>query len=137
TDGAGDDFEASCQPNTGDDRTYRLNVPGNLVSLTLDTNGSPLSDTVLSLKEATCSATDLACDDDDGDLARSKLELGAVPAGTYFVVVDGYANHSGSFKLNVSGTIEAGQACLPAQIATGLFACAGGGACTGGICQAP
>jgi hypothetical protein len=130
TTGGGDEFDGSCQANTNADKVFLLDVPGNLTTLHLDTNGSAMSDTVLYIKSGSCTASDLACDDDAGDGNRSLINRSNVPAGTYFIIVDGYSTNVGNFTLNVNGTIATGQPCDAGQIAAGLFACQGGGACS-------
>lgn len=45
-------------------------------------------------------ASELACNDDDGDTAHSSLSV-ALDPGTYYVVVDGYAENAGAYDLRV------------------------------------
>jgi large repetitive protein len=137
----GADFSGTCGGSSGLDRVYRLVVPGTLSTLTIDTEGSAIHDTVLYARTGTCTGTQLACNDDiSGSTNRkSRLNLTNVAAGTYFVFVDALSSSSinvGDFTLNVSGTIATGQACNQAQITAGLFSCQGGAACNG-TCQAP
>ncbi|MBL9108217.1 MAG: hypothetical protein JNM74_03055, partial [Myxococcales bacterium] len=45
-------------------------------------------------------SSEIACNDDDGDTTHSSLAL-ALDPGTYYVVVDGYAENAGAFDLRV------------------------------------
>lgn len=136
---ATNDFAPSCSSySTGkNDVVHTLNIPGTLQSLVIDTEGTVL-DTLVYVKKDDCSQMDLACNDDGGVSVRSsKVTMTNVAPGNYFIIVDGYGAASGgaAYNLNVSGVITAGQACSAAQVSSGLFTCAGGGACSAGICQ--
>jgi len=140
TTGLTDDFLPSCQGNsTAPDAVYELNIPGALTSLNINTNNTA-HDTVLMLKQSTCTTADFACDDDGGTPGlQSSITLPTVAAGKYYIIVDGYTTNSGPFILNISGVITAGEACDSAQIAAGIFSCAAGTTCmdpgTGFVCQ--
>lgn len=131
-----DDFVPECNgSNTAKDRAYRLVVPGNLTTLTINTNGSSL-DTVLTIRADECTAAELDCNDDGGSGAGDSLiSMSSVAAGTYYIMVDGFGSASGSYNLNVHGVIADGQPCNATQVTNGLWSCAGGGTCTGGTCQ--
>jgi hypothetical protein len=134
--GATNDFTSlSCQTRTNNDVTVALVLPVPVASLVIDTDGSALSDTVLSVRDANC-ANQIACDDDGGSTAlRSRISLTNVAAGTYSVIVDGYDTNTGAFVLNVRGTVASGTACTSSLFATGVLACPTGTTCTAGICQ--
>lgn len=135
TSGATDDFTPSCSSSsTANDIAHEFFFPGDLDTLTVSTDGSPF-DTVLYIREATCSATDLACDDDGGVGLQSLMELTNVPAGLYYLIVDGFFSNSGAYTLSVSGVIKSGEACDDAQITAGILSCATGTSCTAGTCQ--
>ena len=51
---------------------------------------------------ATCGGAPIACSDPED------LTFGALAAGTYYYVVDGYSTGTGTYTLNVSGTIQSG-----------------------------
>jgi len=131
-----DDFDPSCNTfNSAKDRAYRLVVPGNLSTLTIDTAGSNL-DTVVSVRAGDCTSTELECDDDGGSgIGDSLITMTDVAAGVYYVMVDGFSSNNGAYNLNVHGVIKNGQPCNASQVTNGLWDCAGGGTCTGGICQ--
>lgn len=135
------DYLSSCGSTTAQakDVTYRLVVPGTLTSLVLDMNNTTTDyDSVLHIKQEMCTATDFACNDEapTETVGQSKISLTNVPAGQYFIIVDGYLTSSaGNYKLDISGVIAAGQACNQAQITAGIFSCASGTTCTGGTCQ--
>jgi large repetitive protein len=135
TAGLTNDFTPSCSFSNAPDKTYVLAFPGDLASLRLDTAGS--YDTILAIKQGTCEATDLACNDSGGVGLTSLIQLSDVEAGTYFVIIDGYSSNAGDYFLNVSGVIRAGQACDQAQIDAGIFTCEAGLSCTDGLCPVP
>lgn len=101
TTGYAHDFVASC-PTTdhaAPDAVFTFTLAAE-ATVHLDTNGSAF-DTVLSIRTACADqTTELECDDDDGDGLQSLIER-VLPAGTYYVIVDGYsATSAGSFVLN-------------------------------------
>src|SRR6185503_14009150 len=106
-------------------------LPVPVASLTIDTNGSSY-DTVLSLRDETC-ATEIECDDDDGDGTQSLITRTNVPAGTYAVYVDGYNAHSGAFTVHARGTVANGAACTSPLFDTHVLSCTG--SCVAGVCQ--
>jgi predicted dienelactone hydrolase len=57
-------------------------------------------DTILYVREATCFAPDLACNDDSCGL-QSSVTLPVVAGTTYYIVVDGFNAAAGDFALNV------------------------------------
>ncbi len=138
--GASNDFTPSCQGNsTAGDVAYRLVIPGTLSTLDVDTGGTSF-DTVLMVKQSNCSNDDFACDDDwAAGVGPSEVNLTDVPAGHYFVIVDGYASNEGAFTLNIEGVLASGEPCDPAQATSGLITCPTGEACadpgTGFVCQ--
>jgi hypothetical protein len=132
--GGTNDFSQSCQPTTNADTTLALVLPVPVDTLTIDTNGSELSDTVLSVRDSTC-GNELSCNDDGGLDLRSKVTLHSVAAGTYSVIVDGYSSHVGAFVVHVAGTVATGTACTSTLFATGVLACPSGTSCTSGTCQ--
>jgi hypothetical protein len=91
-----------------------------------------LTDTILALMDQSC-GMQLQCDDDSGTGFLSLITRPNVPAGTYFVLVEGYNGAQGGFTLNVRGTVAAGQPCTHPLFASGLLACAG--TCSAGMCQ--
>ena len=135
TAGATNDFTGqSCQSNTNNDVTLALNLPVPVDTLTIDTIGSALADTVLSVRDASC-GTELDCDDDGGGSFRSLVTLSSVAAGTYSVIVDGYDSNTGAFVLNVLGTVAPGTACTSPLFVTGVLECPSGTSCMSGTCQ--
>ena len=92
-------------------------------------------DTVLYVKQQDCSNADFACDDDGGAGTQSLVSLTAVPAGNYFIMVDGFSSNTGAYTLTITGTIGSGEACDMAQITAGIVSCAAATTCTSGICQ--
>ena len=133
------DFELDCSSSFSmgaPDIVHSLVVPGTLTSLDLDTNDSGF-DTVLAIRAGECTGADIDCDDEGGvTFGDSAISLTNVAPGTYYIIVDAWSTSSGAYNLNVSGVIQTGQPCNPAQISSGLFSCQGGGACST-TCQAP
>ncbi|MCP4445174.1 MAG: hypothetical protein GY811_07520 [Myxococcales bacterium] len=135
TTGATDDFTPTCQiSSTAPEVAHEFSFPGELDSLSVTTNGT-MYDTVLYIRPAACVATDLECDDDDGDGLQSLIDLTNVPSGLYFIFVDAYSTYSGPYTLTITGVIKSGEACDPDQITAGVLTCASGTTCTTGICQ--
>jgi large repetitive protein len=133
---AADNFEQSCQLNTGNDVSYGLRLPVPVSTLVIDTIGSVATDTVVSFWTASCSM-EIGCDD-DGDPAgnRSLLTVTNVPAGDYAIQVDGFSSTNNvAFTLNVKGTVAAGVACTSELFESGVLRCPTGTSCTAGTCQ--
>jgi large repetitive protein len=134
---ATDNYEQSCQTNTGNDRAYALRLPVPVTTLVVDTLGSTIADTVVSVWDASC-GVQLGCDDDDapGTDNRSLLTLTYVRPGNYAIQVDGFStSNAGNFLLNVRGTVAAGTACTSPLFTTGVLACPPNTTCTAGTCQ--
>ena len=134
---ATDNYEQSCQINTGNDRAYVLQLPVPVTTLVVDTLGSTITNTVLSVWDAGCTSQ-LGCDDDGapGTDNRSVLTLFSVPAGNYAIQVDSFStSNNGSFLLNVRGTVAAGTACTSPLFTAGVLLCPTGTTCMAGTCQ--
>lgn len=108
--------------HTAPDRTYRLDLPA-MSSLRIESDSN--YDGTLVLLDSTCGGTPIACRDSE------LIDLGAQPAGAYFVVVDGYATGSGAYTLNVSGKIANGGSCEGALAQAGAISCNTGFTCKG------
>jgi hypothetical protein len=136
--GAADNYETSCQANTGNDKTYALVLPVPVTSLKIDTEGSMANDTVLTLKDAACSA-EIGCDDDGStgsQTLQSVLNVGALPAGAYAINVNGYSSTNNvPFVLHVKGTVAPMTTCTSPLFAAGVLACPTGTTCTASKCQ--
>ena len=134
---ATDNYEQTCQASTGNDRAYALQLPVPVASLVIDTLGSTITDTVVSLWDASCGGQ-LGCDDDSapGTDNRSVLTTANLPAGNYAIQVDGFSStNNGAFLLNVKGTVAAGTACTSPLFTSGVLVCPTGTTCTAGTCQ--
>jgi len=135
--GKSDNFAQSCQSMTGNDMTFALTLPVPVRTLVVDTVGSTIGDTVLSIKDANC-GFELACDDDGapGADARSMIKLGDVAPGSYAITVDGYfMGNNGPFVLNVAGTVAVGTACTSPLFASDVLRCPFGTRCIAGTCN--
>ncbi len=85
---------------------YRV-VLASAATLHVDTAASGL-DTYIGLYSgaAVNALTEIATNDDFGGNLTSQIEA-SVPAGTYYIAVDGFGSNTGSFNLNVSSTAAA------------------------------
>ncbi len=134
TTGKANDFSPSCSSSSAaPDIAHELFIPGDLASLTVNTNGSGY-DTVLYIRRGECSAADFACDDDGGTGLQSQIVKSNVPAGLYYILVDGFSTNAGAYTLSITGVIKTGAACNAAQVSAGMFTCQTG-SCTAGTCQ--
>jgi hypothetical protein len=133
-----DNYDQSCQATTGNDTAFTLHLPVRVSSLQIDTIGSTVSDTVVSLWEASC-ALELACDDDSAPGTaglRSLLVAQYLPPGNYAIQVDGFStSNNGAFTLNVKGTVAPGTVCTDPLFTSGVLVCPMGTSCTAGTCQ--
>lgn len=132
-----DDLVPSCQTMSTHDRTYRLDLPVAVVSLTIDTVGSTISDTILTLRDAACTA-EIACNDDPTtpSSTRAKIVRDDVAAGSYAITVDGYKDtNNGAFRLTVRGAAAAGTSCASPLFAAGVLACEAPSTCQANTCQ--
>lgn len=85
---------------------YRV-VLGSAATLHVDTASSALDTYIGLYTGASVNAlTTIATNDDFGGALTSQIET-AVPAGTYYIAVDGFGGNTGSFNLNVSSTATA------------------------------
>jgi hypothetical protein len=101
---------------TGVERVFQLHLD-EARAIQISTNFPETTlDTVVYIRSAcTDSGTELGCNDDVGNELTSTLLLDSVPAGDYFVVVDGSsAGATGDFKLEVLQFVAAGAPCNPA-----------------------
>jgi hypothetical protein len=126
-----DNYDQTCQSSTGNDMAFALQLPVAVASLVIDTEGSTITDTVLSMKDSSC-GTQLGCDDDAGTGNLSKMTVLNVPPGNYAIQVDGYSTtNNGPFTLNVKGTVAPMTSCTSPLFAAGVLACPTGTTCTG------
>jgi large repetitive protein len=130
--GAINDHSPSCGSTGGADRVFTLDIPA-LATLTLDTEGSTITDTVLSFLNSTCNEPSIECDDDDGSGFLSFIMRTNVPAGRYYVVVDAYNTTTtlAPFHLNVAGTVAPGASCEGPLFQNGVLTCTSGYVCGG------
>jgi len=136
--GAANNYNQSCQTNTGNDVVFALSLPVPVTSLQIDTFGSTIADTVISVKDSSC-GTQLGCNDDASTSTnQSQLTLTGVTPGNYAIQVDSYNSNganNGPFKLNVHGVVAPGTACTSPLFASGVLACPAGKTCNGSVCQ--
>ncbi len=92
TTGMRDDYEGSACGSTGGKDVVFVMTLAATRTVRLDTNGSAIDDTILYVRDGSCTGTELECDDDDGDDWLSLIER-SFPAGTYYIFVDGYDSY--------------------------------------------
>jgi hypothetical protein len=114
-----------CQSATSmaGDMTYRLDLP-NMANLTI---GGMLSfDGSVALFDSSCIGAPIVCEDEPEDIVT-----GPLTAGTYYYVVDGWSAGSGTYTLNVSGSIAPNASCESPLAQAGAITCSLGYACQG------
>jgi hypothetical protein len=114
-----DDRSIGCPAHSGGrDVVFEFTV-SSTTNLILETSGS-VFDTVLSVW-STCAggnlAAEIACNDDFGDLS-SRVDLYQLPAGTYYILVDGFdSSQAGTYHLAIrSPTPPSNDACENASL---------------------
>lgn len=128
---AADNYDQTCQSNTGNDMAFALQLPVPVATLVVDTEGSTVGDTVVSVKDASC-GMQLGCDDDAGTGNLSKVTLTNVAPGNYAIQVDAYGtSNNGAFVLNVKGTVAPMTSCTSPLFGAGVLVCPTGTSCTG------
>jgi hypothetical protein len=128
------DLTPDCGFASDNDKTYSLQLPVKVKTLTIDTTGSTVSDTVLELWDAQCTSPGVACNDDieAGVNDLSSITMSDVAAGNYAVTVKAYdTSTSGAFKLNVKGTLASGTPCGSSLVTAGVLKCDTGLTCSG------
>jgi large repetitive protein len=134
--GTTNNFTPSCQSFTLGDRVFLMTLAVPVATLTMDTEGSVLTDTVLMFMNGACGLPPIACDDDGGTGFYSLITRTAVAAGTYAIEVDTYDSQApNAFTLNVHGTIASGSSCADPLVAAGVLTCAAGTTCQAGLCS--
>ncbi len=101
-------FSPSCSSatNTAPERIYSYRVTAGGRGLRATTS-NPMTtlDTVVYIRKDICAgmgAMDVACNDDDSGVGPSTAEIAMAAPGTYYIIVDGYMAHVGTFQLTVS-----------------------------------
>lgn len=86
------------------DATFLYTAPA-AGTYTIDTTDSGF-DTILYVRNGSCAAAELGCNDDidPGVSSQSRLVLGLAAGQTILIAVDGYQATSGAFGLNVTGS---------------------------------
>jgi|GEM_PF-1354017 len=133
--GAGNNFDPPCQTNDLGDRVFILNLHVPVATLTVDTIGSTLSDTVLMFMNAACGLPPIDCNDDGSGLYSLITRTNVAPGG-YAIEVDQYgsAGTVGPFTLHVKGTLPTGGACNDPLVPLGVLVCPTGQTCQAGVC---
>ncbi len=117
---------ASTTTTTAPEKTYRLHLTQQLVSLSITSLASSSFSDSVAVYGPSCGGTALACETFDEPIALTNIA-----AGDLFVVVDGYSSGSGTFTLNVSGVIKNGESCEGPLVTSGVLTCATSATCTG------
>jgi len=102
TSGMADDYAgSSCGSSGGKDVVFIMTLTSTR-TVRMDTNNSAIHDTILYVRDGSCTGTELECDDDDGDGMLSLIERSFSP-GTYYIFVDGYSSSDeGAYRLYVT-----------------------------------
>ena len=109
---------------TAPDRVHVLALQAPLATLHIDTNPTGFDNTI-TLSDVTCGPS-IQCAD------TPTIDRTNVAPGIYTIVVDGWSTGSGSYTLNVRGTIMNGASCADPLVAAGVLTCGAGHACSGG-----
>lgn len=101
TECAGDDYSGSCGGTSGREVVFTFTIDSQK-DVFISTYGSSF-DTLLYIREGSCDiGTDTHCNDDEHDTLQSELKLLNLPAGTYYIFLDGYSSLShGDYILDV------------------------------------
>ena len=124
--GATDDRHPACAStsNTAGDKVYALDLPA-LTSLDILSNNT--FDAAVELLDATCGSNPaLVCNDTPED-----IRVGALSAGRYYYVVDGWGTATGTYTITIAGKIANGASCESALAQSGALTCGPGYACKG------
>lgn len=106
TQNATQDGSTSCGFNANLDAWY-VYQPRFSGTATIDTEGSSLTDTVLSVHSESIGTTgnQISCNDDGGTALLSSLTLSVTGGESYLIRVAGYNNTAGSITLNIAGPL--------------------------------
>ena len=101
TSGAPSSLRASCVGGDAPERVYQVDVPErSMLSAIIQTQYDGALYLLGSCGDA---SSELSCNDDSPNTSRSEIQATVEP-GTYFIVVDGYGEESGSYELIASLT---------------------------------
>jgi hypothetical protein len=86
---------------SGNDVTFKftLNFTRSVTISTCSVNTN--FDTVLNVLSNCNPVTEIACNDDGGCGNAQSLIIGTLPAGTYYIVVDGFGGSAGQYQLSL------------------------------------
>jgi hypothetical protein len=87
--------------NSAPEASFRFTAPAS-GSYQIGTLGSAF-DTVLYVRDGTCSGAQLACNDDANGTVQSLVSVPLSAGQSVVIVVDGYGTGSGAFTLTISG----------------------------------
>jgi hypothetical protein len=110
TTNAARDYAGTCgEGNDGGVRApevvYQLIIPlGGVANVRVSTDSSMTNyDSLVYMRQFTCTGTEVGCDDDAIDGAGPSLfDTGPLPAGDYYIFVDGFGTRSGTAVLTVT-----------------------------------
>ncbi|MBK9029818.1 MAG: hypothetical protein IPL61_00495 [Myxococcales bacterium] len=122
--GATNDLSTTCDSTTAaaPDRVHYLTLAVPVASLTVTTVAG--FDAVTSFTDATCSAVQ-QCQD------FNPITMANLSPGGYGIVMDGWSAGSGTYSLDIRGTLLPNGACNDPLVATGLLSCPVGYSCGG------
>jgi glucose/arabinose dehydrogenase len=102
--------------NNAPDASFRFTAPAS-GTYQIDTAGSAL-DTVLYVRNATCSGAQLACNDDTTGSLQSLVSVPLSAGQSVIIVVDGFSTRSGAFTLTIGGVTGPTPTRTPTPVAT-------------------
>lgn len=94
-------FAGSCGGASAAEKTFLYTAPAT-GTYSIDTGGSAF-DTVLYVREGSCSGTELACNDDANGVS-SRVTVSLAAGERVAIVVDGFDTMNGPFALNITGS---------------------------------
>ena len=85
------------------ERVLTLTLTAASAGITVDTDFANTDhDTLVYIRDA-CTGAELACDDDaGGNSLKAIATTGPVPAGTYFLFIDGFSAREGNVQLRIT-----------------------------------
>ncbi len=110
--GMTNNYSGSCGAGTNGDAVFSFTLAATTRVL-IDTFGSGF-DTSMDLRNA--AFAEVGCNDDAGGTRQSQLDV-TLPAGTYYVVVDGWSTNCGNYVLNLSPYITGNETYATARAA--------------------
>lgn len=114
TAGKPDRLFPTCAPTSSGEATYSYTAP--IDGLYTFHTASSSFDTVLEVKDSTCTGPTLACNDDDGMSQTSLVTLPLAAGQTVVVVVDGSSEGPYVLQIDAQAGVSCGEVALPSVV---------------------